>query len=47
MVQSSSMDLMIYVVQDFLDYSLIKADKFRTNEAQFNIVEAVEKVMCI
>ena len=46
-VQDSSANLMKFIVQDFLDYAQIKAGKFRVNTDQFDIREAVEKVMCI
>ena len=36
---------MTFVIQDFLDYSQIKADKFRTILKPFNVCQAVEKVM--
>ena len=36
-----------FIVQDLLDYAKIKADKFRKNTSTFNIIESVEKVMCV
>ena len=36
-----------FIVQDLLDYAQIKADKFRKNISTFNIIESVEKVMCV
>ena len=38
---------MIFLVQDLLDYSQIKAGKFRKNIQQFNIKEAIEEIICI
>lgn len=38
---------MTYVIQDFLDYSQMKAGKFRTNLTKFDVCQAVEKVMDI
>ena len=38
---------MKFLVQDLLDYAQIKSGKFRQNIENFNIREAVEKVMCI
>ena len=46
-VQESSASIMGFIVQDLLDYAQIKSDKFRKNISSFNIVESVEKVMCI
>ena len=46
-VQESSANLMKHLTQDLLDYAQIKAGKFRKNIAEFNIREAIEKVMCI
>ena len=40
-IQESSTKLMQYVVQDFLDYSQIKAGKFRKNIKAFNVRETV------
>lgn len=39
--------MMIFLVQDLLDYAQIKAGKFRKNITQFNIKNMVEEVMCI
>ena len=36
-----------FIVQDLLDYAQIKSDNFRKNISSFNIIECVEKVMCI
>lgn len=38
---------MSYMVSDFLDYAQIKAGKFRINNKLFNIIEAIEEVMCV
>ena len=38
---------MKFLIQDLLDYAQIKSGKFRQNIEEFNIREAVEKVMCI
>ena len=38
---------MTFVILDFLDYSQMKAGKFRANLAEFNVCKAVEKVMGI
>jgi len=38
---------MKYMIQDLLDFAQIKAGKFRKNISEFNIREAIEKVMCI
>ena len=46
-IQDSSANLMAYLVQDLLDYSQIKAGKFRKNLKPFNIKDAIEEVMCI
>jgi signal transduction histidine kinase len=46
-VQESSADIMSFLIQDLLDYSQIKANKFRKNIKKFDITEAIEKVMCI
>ena len=46
-VQESSCKIMMYLVQDFLDYAQIKAGKFRKNVTTFNICEAVEEIMSI
>ena len=44
-ISTSSTDIMGFLIQDLLDYAQIKSDKFRTNIDQFNIVDAVKKVM--
>lgn len=46
-VQESSANMMSFMVQDLLDYSQIKADKFRKVLKTFNIRQSIEKVMCI
>jgi signal transduction histidine kinase len=38
---------MNFIIQDLLDYSQIKAGKFRLNYSTFNIRETIEKVMCM
>ena len=45
--KESSTNIMIFLVQDLLDYAQIKAGKFRKNLELFNIRDAVEQVMCI
>ena len=47
MVQSSSANLMEFLVQDLLDFAQIKAGKFRKNIKKFNIKEAIESVLNI
>lgn len=46
-IQSCSAELMNFVIQDFLDYSQIKAGKFRAKLDEFDVRQAVEKVMDI
>ena len=46
-VQESSASIMGFIVQDLLDYAQIKSDNFRKNISSFNIIDSVEKVMCI
>ena len=41
-VQESSSNLMSSIIQDLLDYSQIKAGKFRKNISTFNIRDAVQ-----
>ena len=38
---------MNFIIQDMLDFAQIKNDKFRHNYKEFNVREAIEKVMCI
>ena len=38
---------MKFLIQDLLDYSQIKAGKFRKNIKQFNIREALEDIMIL
>jgi len=45
--QESSANLMSFMIQDLLDYSQIKAGKFRKNIKEFNIRDTVNKVMKI
>jgi hypothetical protein len=40
-IQDSSANLMAFLVQDFLDYAQIKADKFRINNKPFKIKQAI------
>lgn len=47
MVQQSSSDMMMFMVQDLLDYAQIKARKFRKQILRFDIRKSIEKVMCI
>ena len=47
MVQESSAKVMKFLVQDFLDYSMIKSDQFKSKIAKFNIRDTVEMVMSI
>jgi len=44
-VQDSSVQMMTFLVQDFLDFAQMKAGSFRKNIAPFNVREAVTKVM--
>ena len=44
-IQTSSTDIMGFLIQDLLDYAQIKSEKFRTNIDEFNIMDAVKKVM--
>lgn len=46
-IQQNSAQLMNFIIQDMLDFAQIKNDKFRHNYKEFNIREAIEKVMCI
>ena len=46
-IQESTANLMVFLVQDLLDYSQIRAGKFRKNIKEFNIRDAIEEVMCI
>lgn len=41
-VQSSSANLMEFLVQDLLDFAQIRAGKFRKNLSSFNIKEAID-----
>ena len=38
---------MKFLIQDLLDYSQIKAGKFRKNIKQFNLKEALEDIMIL
>ena len=42
LIQTSSANLMEFLIQDLLDYSQIEAGKFRKNYKRFNIKEALE-----
>jgi len=44
-VQESSSNLMIFIIQDLLDYAQLKAGKFRKNLSQFDVRDAVEQIM--
>ena len=46
-VQESSSNLMIFIIQDLLDYAQLKAGKFRKNLSQFDVRDAVEQIMQI
>ena len=46
-IQESSSKMMNSIIQDLLDFSQIKADKFRRNMRKFNIRETVANVMKI
>ena len=46
-IQEASSELMSSMIQDFLDYSQIKAGKFRKNITRFNIRKSIEKVVSI
>ena len=39
--------MMMFMVQDLLDYAQIKAGKFRKQILRFNIRNSIERVMCI
>lgn len=44
-IQNSSANMMSYMIQDLLDFSQIKAGKFRKNIQAFNVRDAVNDVM--
>ena len=46
-VQQNSAQFMNFIIQDLLDFAQIKSGKFRQNFKTFNIVDTVQKVMCI
>ena len=46
-IQESSANIMNFLIQDLLDYAQINAGKFRKNIEKFNIMDAIEEVMCI
>ena len=46
-VQDASAQMMIFLVQDLLDYAQIKSGKFRTNISKFNICQTIQKVISI
>jgi signal transduction histidine kinase len=46
-IQESSSNLMSSMIQDLLDYSQIRAGKFRKNISSFNIRDTVNQVMKI
>lgn len=39
--------MMSFIIQDMLDFSQIKNDKFRHNFREFNVRDSIEKVMSI
>jgi signal transduction histidine kinase len=47
MIQTRSAKLMNFLIQDLLDFAMIKAGKLRINLEEFNIREAFEEVMSI
>ena len=44
-IQENSATIMLFMVQDLLDWAQIKSNKFRKNIYEFNIVKAVETVI--
>ena len=46
-VQQNAAQMMSFMVQDLLDYSQIKAGKFRQNYSVFDIKDTIDKVMGI
>ena len=46
-VQDDSLSMLIFIVQNMLDYAQIKAGKFRPNIALFDVKQSVEMVMNI
>ena len=44
-IQENSSTIMLFMVQDLLDWALIKSNKFRKNIQKFNIIKAVEAVI--
>ena len=46
-IQQNAAYVMNFMVQDLLDYAQIKAGKFRQNYQNFDIREAVKKVMSV
>ena len=44
-IQENSSTIMLFMVQDLLDWAQIKSNKFRKNIHEFNIVKAVETVI--
>jgi signal transduction histidine kinase len=43
--QDASSNLMIFNVQDFLDYAQIRAEKFKINSKMFSLKQAIVNVM--
>ena len=44
-IQENSSTIMLFMVQDLLDWAQIKSKKFRKNIQKFNIIKAVEAVI--
>ena len=44
-IQDASGNLMLFLVQDLLDFAQIKSGKFRKNVSSFDITETVQHVM--
>lgn len=46
-IQSSSTKILQFLVNDTLDFGLLRAGKFRKNSFNFNIKEAVSEMMLV
>ena len=46
-IQTSSCKLLLFFVNDILDFSQIKAKRFKKNITTFNLKEAVDEVVSI
>lgn len=46
-IQSSSTKILQYLVNDTLDFGMLRAGKFRKNSFNFNVKEAVEEIMLV